>query len=76
MIFNPYYPRNPPFIFSNTPRFAADPFSNMVSIGIIATKGSKGVQASMMPPPTTIPIGRFSTRNVVPYFQSPTKTHY
>ncbi len=50
MIPNPYYSRNPPLTFSNTPGFVAYPFLNMVSTKIITTEGSHGVQAYVMTP--------------------------
>jgi len=44
----------------------------MVSIGIALTKGNHGVHAFMMIPLVSIPIGEFSTKNPMPYFQLPT----
>jgi hypothetical protein len=72
MIPNPYYPRNFPLTFSNTPRLVAYPFLNMVSTGNVAIGGSKYVQVSVMTPPIATPIGKFSTQNSVAYFQLPT----
>jgi hypothetical protein len=47
---NPYYPRNPPLTFPNTSKFAAYPFLSVVSIKIVVTKKSKGVQTTVMAP--------------------------
>ncbi len=44
----------------------------MVSTKIITIKGSQGVKAFVMISPITAPIGRFSIRNLMPYFQPPT----
>jgi hypothetical protein len=73
MIPNHYYLRNHPLTFSNTPELVAYPSLNMISIEIAITRGNQGVQASMMTPPVTTIIGRFSTKNLVPYFQPPTR---
>jgi hypothetical protein len=43
MIHNPYCLSNPPLTFSNTTRSMAYPFPNMMSIEIVATRGSQGV---------------------------------
>jgi hypothetical protein len=45
----------------------------MVSIRIATTKGSQGVQAFVMIPLVSIPIGKFSTKNPMPYFRPPTQ---
>jgi hypothetical protein len=66
MIHNPYNLGNPPLTFSNTIGLMAYLFLNMVSTRIVVIRGNQGVQASMMIPLITIPIG-----NMVPYFQSP-----
>jgi hypothetical protein len=70
MIPNMYYLRNLPFTFSNT--LVAYLFPNMMSIGIVATRGSQSVQVFVMTPLVIAPIGGFSSKNLVPYFQSPT----
>jgi len=64
---NPYYQGNPPLTFSNIPRLMAYPFSNMVSIGIAAIRGSQGVQMFVMIPPIIVLVGRFFIGNMVPY---------
>lgn len=46
---------------------------NTVSTKIVATRGSQGVQVSMMIPLGIAPIDKFSTENLVPYFQLPTR---
>jgi hypothetical protein len=73
MILNPYYLSNPPLMFSHTTKFVAFPFLNMVPTIIVATRGSQGVQMSMMTPLIIVPIGEFSIQNPMPYFQPPTQ---
>jgi hypothetical protein len=69
MIPSPYYLGNPPLTFSNTISPTTYPFPNMVFIGIVATRGSQGVQTFVMIPSIIAPTGGFSIRNLVPYFQ-------
>lgn len=49
------------------------PFPKYDVIGILTTRGSQGVQAVVMTPLVIAPIGRFSTKKLVPYFQLPTQ---
>jgi len=70
---NPYYPRNPPFTFSNTHGPMAYPFLNMVSTKIVTIRGSQGVQVFVMTPSIIVPIGELSPINHVPHFQPPAR---
>ncbi len=72
MIPNLYYLGNLPLTFSKTLGPMAYSFLNMVSTIITTTKGNQGVQASMVTPLVTVPIGKFFIGNLVPYFQPPT----
>jgi hypothetical protein len=72
MVLNPYYLGNVPLIFSNTIELVAYSFMNTMSTKIVATRGSQGVQVSMMIPLGIAPTDKFSTENLVPYFQLPT----
>jgi hypothetical protein len=71
MIPNPYYLGNLPLTFSNTLGPTTYPFSNMVSIGIATIGENQGIQAFVMTTPVAIPISRYSTINLMPYFQLP-----
>jgi hypothetical protein len=44
-----------------------------MSTGVATTKEIKSVQASTMTSQITIPTNKFSTRNLMPYFQLPTQ---
>ncbi len=51
----------------------AYPFPHVVSTGIIATRGSQGVQVYVMAPQVTTPTSGFYIKNLMPYFQLPTQ---
>ncbi len=71
MILNPYYPINPPHIFPNTSKLVAYLFPNIVSIEIVVTRGSQGVQASVMAPKVTTPLASFLPKILCPISNHP-----
>ncbi len=76
MILNPYYPINPPHIFPNTSKLVAYLFPNIVSIEIVVTRGSQGVQASVMAPKVTTPLASFLPKILCPISNHPHEIHH